>query len=202
MGRRMMAHRFGATKRQIIDRKIDIDIGTFFSNLVTYFIILTTALTLHRQGLTDIKTSRDAAQALFPLAGKFAGILFTVGIIGTGFLAIPTLTGSAAYALSEVFAKREGLDQRFRGAKFFYLVIMTSTLAGVALDFLRVNPVRALYWTAVINGLLAPALLLVIVFIARDRTVMKDQPSSIPSMVVVSIAALLMFGAAIGMFVF
>ena len=202
MGRRMLVRRFGASKRQIIDRKIDIDVGTFFSNVVTYFIILTAALTLHRQGLTDIKTSKDAAQALFPLAGKFAGTLFTLGIIGTGLLAIPTLTGSAAYALAEVFAKREGLDRQFRGAKFFYLVIIVSTGVGIALDFVRVNPVTALYWSAVINGLLAPILLVAIIFIARDRTVMRDQPSSIPSVIIVSIAALLMFGAAIGMFVF
>jgi NRAMP (natural resistance-associated macrophage protein)-like metal ion transporter len=202
MGRRMLIRRLRASHREIIDRKIDIDVGTFFSNLVTYFIILTTALTLHARGITDIETSKDAAQALFPLAGKFAGTLFTLGIIGTGLLAIPTLTGSAAYALAEVFAKREGLDQRFRSARFFYLVIIVSTLAGVAMDFLDINPVRALYWTAVINGLLAPVLLVAIIFIARDRTVMKDQPSSIPSVIVVSLATLLMFGAAIGMFLF
>ena len=202
MGRRMLARRIGASKRQIIDRKIDIDIGTFFSNVVTYFIILTAALTLNRHGITDIKTSKDAAQALFPLAGKAAGTLFTLGLIGTGLLAIPTLTGSAAYALAEVFAKREGLDQRFRGAKFFYAVIIVSTCIGAAMDFLNINPVQALYWSAVINGLLAPVLLIGIIFLARDRTVMKDQPSSIPSVVVVSLATLLMLGAAIGMFVF
>jgi NRAMP (natural resistance-associated macrophage protein)-like metal ion transporter len=201
-GRRMLVRRFGATRRQINDRKIDVDIGTFFSNLVTYFIILTAALTLNRHGITDIKTSKDAAQALFPLAGKFAGTLFTLGLIGTGLLAIPTLTGSAAYALAEVFAKREGLDQRFRGAKFFYVVIIVATAVGAAMDLLKINPVQALYWSAVINGLLAPVLLVAIIFIARDRTVMKDQPSSIPSVIVVSVATLLMFGAAIGMFVF
>jgi Mn2+/Fe2+ NRAMP family transporter len=167
-----------------------------------FFIILTTALTLHRNGITNIQTSKDAAQALFPLAGKFAGTLFTLGVIGTGLLAIPTLTGSAAYALAETFAWREGLDQRFRGARPFYLVIIVSTLIGVAMDFLKVNPVRALYWTAVINGLLAPVLLLGIVIASLDRRVMKQQPSSIPSVIIVSVATLFMFGAAIGMFVF
>jgi Mn2+/Fe2+ NRAMP family transporter len=201
-GRRMLRQRFNATSREIVDRKIDVDIGTFFSNLVMFFIILTTALTLHAHGLTDIESSKDAAAALFPLAGKFAGALFTIGIIGVGLIAIPTLTGSAAYALAETFAWREGLDQRFRGARPFYLVIVVSTLIGIAMDFLNVNPVRALYWTAVINGLLAPFLMVAIIWIARDRTVMKGQPSSIPSVVVVSIATLLMFGAAIGMFVF
>jgi NRAMP (natural resistance-associated macrophage protein)-like metal ion transporter len=201
-GRRMLTRRFGATPREIITRKIDVDVGTFFSNLVMFFIILTTALTLHRNGITNIQTTKDAAQALFPLAGKFAGTLFTVGVIGTGLLAIPTLTGSAAYALAETFAWREGLDRRFRGASHFYVVIIVSTVIGVVMDFLHVNPVRALYWTAVINGLLAPFLLLGIIFAAIDRRVMKEQPSSIPSVVVVSVATLFMFGAAIGMFVF
>ena len=201
-GRRMLIRRFGASRGEIITRKIDVDIGTFFSNLVMFFIILTTALTLHVHGITSISSSKDAAQALFPLAGKFAGILFTVGIIGVGFLAIPTLTGSAAYALAETFAWREGLNQRFRGASHFYLVIIVSTLIGIGMDFLHVNPVRALYWTAVINGVLAPFLLVAILIAATNRTLMKDQPSSISSAVVVSIAALLMFGAAIGMFVF
>ncbi len=201
-GRRMLYRRFGATPVEIITRKIDVDVGTFFSNLVMFFIILTTALTLHQHGITQIETSKDAAQALSPLAGKFAGTLFTLGIVGVGLLAIPTLTGSAAYALAETFAWREGLDQRFRGARPFYLVIIVSTLIGIAMDFLHVNPVRALYWTAVINGLLAPFLLLGIIFVALDRKLMKQQPSSIPSVIVVSVATLLMFGAAIGMFIF
>jgi NRAMP (natural resistance-associated macrophage protein)-like metal ion transporter len=201
-GRRMLYQRFNASSREIIDRKIDVDLGTFFSNLVMFFIILTTALTLHVHGLTSVETSGDAAQALFPLAGKFAGTLFTIGIVGVGFLAIPTLTGSAAYALAETFAWREGLDQRFRGARPFYFVIIVSTLIGIGMDFLRINPVRALYWTAVINGVLAPFLMVAIILVARDRTAMKGQPSSVASAIVVSIATLLMFGAAIGMFVF
>jgi NRAMP (natural resistance-associated macrophage protein)-like metal ion transporter len=201
-GRRMLIRRLGATRGEIITRKIDVDIGTFFSNLVMFFIILTTAVTLHSNGITNIETSKDAAQALFPLAGKFAGTLFTLGVIGTGLLAIPTLTGSAAYALAETFAWKEGLNQRFRGARHFYLVIIVSTIVGIAMDFLKVNPVRALYWTAVINGLLAPFLLVAILIAATSRTLMKGQPSSIASAVVVSIATLLMFGAAIGMFVF
>jgi len=201
-GRRMLRQRFNATSREIVDRKIDVDLGTFFSNLVMFFIILTTALTLHVNGMTNIESSGDAAQALFPLAGKFAGTLFTIGIIGVGFLAIPTLTGSAAYALAETFAWREGLDQRFRGARPFYLVIVVSTFIGVIMDFLKINPVRALYWTAIINGVLAPFLMVAILLTALDRSVMKGQPSSASSAIVVSIATLLMFGAAVGMFVF
>ena len=144
-GRRMLTRRFGAAPSEIITRKIDIDVGTFFSNLVMFFIILTTALTLHRNGITNIQTSKDAAQALFPLAGKFAGTLFTLGVIGTGLLAIPRLTGSAAYALAETFAWREGLDRRFRGARHFYLVIIVSTMIGIVMDFrARESGARAL----------------------------------------------------------
>lgn len=201
-GRRMLSRRIGVTRGEIITRKIDIDVGTFFSNLVMFFIILTTAMTLHAHGITNIQSSKDAAAALYPLAGSLAGTLFTLGIVGVGLLAIPTLTGSAAYALAETFAWREGLDQRFRGARPFYLVIIVSTAIGIAMDFLKVNPVRALYWTAVINGLLAPFLLVGIILVALDRKIMKGQPSSIASIVVVSLAMLLMFGAAIGMFVF
>jgi Mn2+/Fe2+ NRAMP family transporter len=109
-------------------------LGTFFSNFVMFFIILTTALTLHDNGLTNIESSKQAALALYPLAGKLAATLFTLGIVGVGLLAIPTLTGSAAYALAETFAWREGLDQRFRGARPFYLVIIVSTSVGVAMD--------------------------------------------------------------------
>jgi NRAMP (natural resistance-associated macrophage protein)-like metal ion transporter len=201
-GRRMLYQRFHVNRREIITRKIDIDLGTFFSNFVMFFIILTTALTLHEHGLTNIQSTKDAALALVPLAGKFAATLFTLGIVGAGLLAIPTLTGSAAYALAETFAWREGLDQRFRGARPFYLVIIVSTGVGIAMDLLHVNPVRALYWTAVINGLLAPFLLLGIILAALDTSLMKGQPSSRASIAVVSLATLLMFGAAIGMFVF
>jgi NRAMP (natural resistance-associated macrophage protein)-like metal ion transporter len=201
-GRRMLSRRIGATRGETITRKIDIDVGTFFSNLVMFFIILTAAMTLHEHGITNIQTSKDAAAALYPLAGSFAGTLFTLGIVGVGLLAIPTLTGSAAYALAETLGWREGLDQRFRGARPFYVVIIVSTLIGICMDFLKVNPVRALYWTAVINGLLAPFLLVGIILVALDRKIMKGQPSSISSIVVVSLAMLLMFGAAIGMFVF
>lgn len=201
-GRRMLVRRIGASRGEIIARKIDVDIGTFFSNLVMFFIILTTALTLHPHGITNIQTSKDAAQALFPLAGKFAATLFTLGVIGTGLLAIPTLTGSAAYALAETFAWKQGLNERFQGARHFYLVIIVSTLVGIGMDFLKISPVRALYWSAVVNGLLAPFLLVAILIAATSRTLMKDQPSAISSAVVVGVTTLLMFGAAIGMFVF
>ncbi len=202
MGRRMLVQRQGATKREIVDRKLDVGTGTFFSNLVMYFIILTAALTLHAHGKNDIQTSRDAAEALKPLAGSLAYFLYTAGLIGVGLLAIPTLTGSAAYAFAETFGWNEGLERSFRGARAFYTVLIFSTLVGIVMDFLNINPVRALFFTAVINGVLAPFLLMGILFVACDRKLMQDQPSSILSRVVVSVTTLAMFAAAVGMFVF
>jgi NRAMP (natural resistance-associated macrophage protein)-like metal ion transporter len=202
IGRRMLAWRRRATRREIGVRKMDVGTGTFFSNLVMYFIILSTALTLHAHGTTNIETTKQAAEALLPLAGKFAYLLFTVGIIGVGFLAIPTLSGSAAYAFAETFGWRQGLDSKFTAARAFYGVVILSTLMGVALDFAGVNPVKALYWTAIINGLLAPFLLVGVWFVASDRKIMQNQPSSRLGLVSVGLTTLLMFAAAIGMFVF
>jgi NRAMP (natural resistance-associated macrophage protein)-like metal ion transporter len=201
MGRRMLVQRQNATSREIIDRKLDVGVGTFFSNFVMYFIILAAAVTLHAHGVTKIETSKQAAEALRPLAGSLAYFLYTAGLIGVGLLAIPTLTGSAAYAFAETFAWREGLDQRFRGARPFYFVIIVSTVIGIAMDFLKINPVKALFWTAIINGILAPFLLVGILYVASDRKLMLNQPSSMLSRVVVAIVTLAMFGAAIGMFV-
>ncbi len=202
MGRRMLRSRRGATSREIGDRKIDVGVGTFFSNLVMFFIILTTALTLHRHGVMQMETSRQVAEALRPLAGRFAELLYTVGLIGVGLLAIPTLSGSAAYAFAETFGWRQGLDRRLGAARYFYGVIILSTAAGIALDFLDVNPVRALYWSAVVNGLLAPFLLVGTLVLASNRELMKGQPSSLLGRAAVALITLLMFGAAAGMFFF
>ncbi len=202
MGQRMVRSRIGATSREIADRRLDIGIGTFFSNLVFFFIVLTTALTLHRHGVTRIETSRQVAEALRPLAGRFAELLYTVGLIGVGLLAIPTLSGSAAYAFAETFGWRQGLDKKLRAARAFYGVVFLSTAAGIALDFLDVNPVRALYWSAVVNGLLAPFLLVGILVLASNRKLMAGQPSSVLSRAAVAVITLVMFGAAAGMFFF
>jgi len=202
MGRRLLIRREGATSRQLADRRLDVGVGTFFSNLVMFFVILTTARTLHAHGLTKLETSREVAEALRPLAGRFAEALYTVGILGVGLLAIPTLAGSAAYAFAETFGWRQGLDRRFAQARYFYGVIILSTAVGIALDFLNVNVVQALYWTAVVNGLLAPFLLLGILVAASDTVVMRGQPLPWPSRLALGGATLLMFAAAIGMFVF
>jgi len=201
-GKKTVIQRRGATSRQILDRKLDVGTGTFVSNIVMFFIILTTAVTLNKAGVTTIETSRQAAEALRPLAGRFATILFTIGIIGVGFLAIPTLAGSAAYAFAETFGWRQGLDENFSRARSFYAILIASVATGVILDFLKVSAMKALYWSAVINGLLAPFLLLGILLVACDRKLMQEQPSSRMSIIVVSIAMILMFFAGIGMFLF
>ncbi|HEV3148290.1 MAG TPA: divalent metal cation transporter, partial [Chthoniobacterales bacterium] len=172
-----------------------------FSNFVMYFIILAAAVTLHTHGVTNIETSKQAAEALRPLAGSLAYFLYTTGLIGVGLLAIPTLTGSAAYAFAETFKWKEGLDKPLKGARPFYAVLIFSTLVGIAMDFLNINPVKALFWTAIINGVLAPFLLIGILYVACDRKLMQDQPSSILSRVVVAVTTLAMFAAAIAMFV-
>jgi len=200
-GQSTLALRRGATAEELTLRNIDVGVGAFFSNMVMFFIILTTALTLNRHGITQIETSRQAAEALRPFAGNFAATLFTIGIIGVGFLAIPTLAGSAAYAFAETLGWRQGLNKKLTQARWFYALILASTGVGVALDFVGVNPVNALYWTAVINGLLAPFLLVGILVVASDKNLMQGQPSSRLAWVLVAITTLAMFTAGVAMFV-
>jgi len=199
-GQSTLALRKGATTAELELRNIDVGVGAFFSNMVMFFIILTTALTLNRHGITHIETSRQAAEALRPFAGNFAAVLFTLGIIGVGFLAIPTLAGSAAYAFAETLGWQQGLNKKLKQARWFYALILTSTGVGVALDFVGVNPVKALYWTAVVNGLLAPFLLVGILVVASDKKLMQGQPSSHLGLAFVAIAAVAMFVAGVAMF--
>ena len=187
-------------------RNLDLEIstlvsGAFFSNLVMFFIILTTAITLNRHGITHIETSRQAAEALRPLAGKFATSLFTLGVVGVGFLAIPTLAGSTSYAFAETLGWHQGLDKELKQARAFYTLILLSTVIGVGMDFLGINPVKALYWSSVINGLLAPFLLAAILVVASDKKLMQGQPSSRLGWAIAVITTLAMFAAGIAMFV-
>jgi NRAMP (natural resistance-associated macrophage protein)-like metal ion transporter len=200
-GQLTLASRRGATPEELELRNIDVGVGAFFSNMVMFFIILTTAITLNRHGLVNIETSRQAAEALRPFAGNFAATLFTLGIVGVGFLAIPTLAGSAAYAFAETLGWRQGLNRRLKQARWFYALILISTASGVALDFIGINPVKALYWTAVINGLLAPFLMVAILIVAADKKLMQGQPSSRLGWIVVAFTTVAMFAAGIAMFV-
>jgi Mn2+/Fe2+ NRAMP family transporter len=199
-GRRLLVHRRGATSHEIIDRRIDVGVGTFFSNLVMFFIILTTAVTLHQHGILTITTTKEAAQALRPLAGDYAYFLYTIGIVGTGLLAIPTLAGSAAYAFAETFDWTYGLNEKLNSAVSFYLVFIIATLGGVVLDFLNVDPIKALYWTAILNGLLAPFLLVALLLVSNDERIMQGQCSSSITRRVVMLTTVIMFVAGIAMF--
>jgi len=174
-GRTTRRQRRGASAAEIRYSSIDVSVGMGFSNLVMYFIILATAMTLAKAGKTDIKSASDAAEALRPLAGDFAGILFAAGMIGAGLLAVPILTGSAAYAIAEVMGWDYGLEARWERARPFYLVIAVATLVGIAINFVGINPIDALFWTAVLNGILAPPLLVLVMLAARDERIMGRQ---------------------------
>jgi Mn2+/Fe2+ NRAMP family transporter len=200
-GRETVSERQGASSTELVDRGIDVGVGAFVSNLVMFSIILTTAFTLHVHGTTAPTTSREVAEALQPLAGKFAWLLYAIGIVGTGLLAIPTLSGSAAYAFAELFGWRQGMDQQFSRAPAFYMVVAASMACGAAMDFANLNPVKTLYWSAIINGLLAPLLLTGILLVASDRGLMGGQPSSRLGRTTVAITTVFMFAAAVAMFV-
>jgi NRAMP (natural resistance-associated macrophage protein)-like metal ion transporter len=158
--------------RQIRRLEIDTYVGMGFSNLIALCIIITTAATLHLNGITDIQTSEQAAEALRPIAGEFAFAVFTCGIVGTGLLAIPVLAGSAAYAVAEAMEWPTGLARQPRAAKAFYGTIVVGTLIGVAINFVHIDPIKALFWTAVINGVVAVPLMIVMMLMTMRQEVM------------------------------
>jgi NRAMP (natural resistance-associated macrophage protein)-like metal ion transporter len=171
-GKKRLWQRRGASDDDLTYAFWDVNAGMFMSNLVMYFIILATAATLHKAGQTEVNSAADAAEALRPLAGSAATVLMALGLIGTGLLAVPILTGSAAYAVCETVGWKCSLDAKPGKAKEFYLVMAASTLGGLLINFTGLNPMRALFWTAVINGFLAPPLLVVIMLIANNKKVM------------------------------
>ena len=171
---RNLAHRRGATAEELNAARSDVVAGMFASNLIMYFIMVTTAATLHAHGQTSIATAQEAAEALRPLAGRGAYWLFTLGLIGTGMLAVPVLAGSCAYAIAEASAWRGSLDRRPRRAKKFYLVLTVAMAIGVGLNYAGFDAIRLLFTAAVINGFLAPPLILIVLLLTRDRTVMGD----------------------------
>lgn len=185
--------RIGASRDELVARGFDVGVGTFFSNIVMYFIILTTGITLYQNGVTNIQTSADAAAVLKPLAGNFAAFLYTIGLVGTGLLAIPTLAGSIAYAWAETFGWSHGLNASLRRARAFYLVIISSMFIGIGINFTNFHPVEALYWSAVVNGLLAPFLLVGILIVASDKKIMYGQPSPPLARFTVGLTILIMF---------
>lgn len=172
------AERKGATLSELKSARADTVAGMFFSNLIMYFIILTTAATLHAHGQTQVTTARDAAEALRPLAGNGAYLLFTLGLIGTGMLGVPVLVGSCGYAVTEAAAWRGSMGDKPRNARKFYGIMAIAMALGLALNFLRFNAVKMLFWSAIINGLLAPPLILLVVLLTSNRKVMGTRVSS------------------------
>ena len=178
MGRKSVHSRKGATADELRAARNDVVTGMVFAGVVMYFIILTTGATLHQQGQRDIETAKQAAEALRPLAGSAAYLLFTLGLVGTGVLGIPALAGSAAYAVAEAMNWRGSLDDKPRVSMKFYGVLATAVALGLALDYLKVNAVKMLFYAAVVNGVLAPPLIVLVTMLTSDKTVMGDCTSS------------------------
>ena len=198
-GRVTRQQRKGATEKEMKYAAWDVNIGMLFSNVVMYFIILATASTLFKAGKTNIQSATDAAQALRPLAGDWAYLLLALGLIGSGLLAVPILTGSSAYAVTQAFRGTYGFNQKVRQAKLFYGVIIASTLVGLLINFVGINPIRALVLAAIINGFLAPPLLIVIMLVANNRKVMKNHVNRRWANILGWTTTLVMFVAAVAL---
>ena len=180
----------------------DVFTGMFFSNLVMYFIILTTAATLHAHGMRNIETAKQASEALRPLAGPGAYWLFTLGLIGTGMLGVPVLAGSCAYAIAEAASwKGDSLSRTPRRAPQFYMVIAGAMVIGLALDFAGLNAVKMLFWSAVLNGMLAPPLVVLVILLTSDRKVMGARVNSRGAKVLGWTCAAVMSAAAVTLLV-
>src|SRR5438034_1017929 len=191
--------RRGLRVKELQAARLDIFIGMAFSNLVMYFIILTSAAVLHAHGKTNIETASQAAAALAPLAGPFAFVLFAAGMIGSGLLGIPILAASASYALKEFLGLRGDLASKPRYRPTFYIMLAAATGAGVVMNFMHLDPIRALFVTAVINGIVAPPLLILIILLGADRRIMNRYRSGRLSLVLTGTAAGLMAVAAVAL---
>ncbi len=195
------SQRRGVTRRELHAARVDVFIGMLFSQLVMYCIILTSGSVIHASGNTNIQTAQQAADALRPLAGPFAFVLFSAGMIGTGLLAIPVLTGSAAYAVKEFFGLRGSLLEKPSYRPTFYALIVVAIIGGLLMNFLNIDPIKALVVTAIINGVVAPPILVLIALLARDREVMGDRRSGPWSNGLVWLATSLMGAAAVTLIV-
>ncbi len=174
-GKYTIESRRGATKNDIKRMRVDVWSGMFLSNIVMFFIIAACAATLYAHGVTNISTAEDAALALRPLAGNYTYLLFAVGIIGTGLLAIPVLAGAASYALSESLGWQSGLYYRLKEAKAFYVIIVSAMVIGFGFNFIGLDSIRALLYSAVVNGLVAPVILTIIVLVSSDKRIMGER---------------------------
>jgi Mn2+/Fe2+ NRAMP family transporter len=198
-GARTERERRGVSRKELNAARLDVVVGMFFSQIVMYCIILTSGTVIHGSGNTGVQTAQQAADALRPLAGPFAFVLFSAGMIGTGLLAIPVLTGSAAYAVKEFFGFRGSLADRASKRPTFYALIVVAIAGGLLMNFLNIDPIRALVVTAIINGVVAPPILVLIALLARDGNVMGRQRSGRWSNGLVWAATLLMGAAAVAL---
>jgi Mn2+/Fe2+ NRAMP family transporter len=198
---RSLQQRKGATEEELRKARTDVVAGMFFSNLIMYFIILTAAATLHSHGQTQISSARQAAEALRPLAGNGSYLLFSLGLIGTGMLGVPVLAGSCGYAVAEAAAWKGSLDRKPSGAKRFYAVMAVAMALGLSLNYARLAAVKMLFWAAVVNGLLAPPVVLLVVLLTNDRRVMGAQVNSAPLRILGWITFLVMLAAAVAMWI-
>jgi NRAMP (natural resistance-associated macrophage protein)-like metal ion transporter len=186
-------------KHVMREMRMDVDFGMFFSNLVMFFLILTTGAVLFKGGIHKIDTVEQAAKALEPLAGKFAYLLFALGVLGTGFLAIPVLAGSLSYIMAETFGWEEGLDKKFSQAKGFYITIIISLLIGLSLDFFGISPMQALLYTAILYGLTAPVMIVIVIHICNNKKIMGDFTNNKRSNILGVLTFLLMLFAAVAL---
>ncbi|HAH26224.1 MAG TPA: iron transporter [Prolixibacteraceae bacterium] len=186
-------------KRVLNDMKTDVNLGMLLSNLVMFFIILTSGSVLYSSGIHEINTVDQAAQALEPLTGKLTYLIFATGVLGTGLLAIPVLAGSQSYMLAETFGWKTGLDKKFPKAKEFYITIILSMLVGLLLEFLKISPIKSLLYTAMLYGLIAPVLIAIILHIGNNKKIMKKNTNSIFSNVLGFLTLILMTAGAFGL---
>ncbi|HLY57222.1 MAG TPA: divalent metal cation transporter, partial [Stellaceae bacterium] len=179
--------------------RIDTYLGMAISNVIAFFIVITTAATLHAHGLTNIQTSAEAAEALRAVAGHFTFLVFAAGIIGTGLLTLPVLAGSAAYAVGELLGWHVGLARRPHRAKAFYAVIAAATAIGVGLNFTPIDPVKALYWSAVVNGVVAVPVMIVMMHLSMRPTIMAGFTLPLPLRIIGWIATIAMAATVLAM---
>lgn len=198
-GKTTTLQRMGSTPEELRAARTDVVTGMFFSNFVMYFIILTTGATLHLHGQHDIATAVQAAEALRPLAGNSASMLFAFGLIGTGLLGVPVLAGSVAYAVAEAGGWQMGMDEKPVHAKEFYAVLGIAMLAGMAMDFAQLDAIKMLFWSAVLNGVLAPPLIVIILMVCNNRKVMMEHVNGVWLNLLGGITAVVMTAAAGGM---
>ena len=201
MGRKRLSERKGATRAELKHSRMDIFWGMFFSNVVMYFIVLSTASTLHRSGQTAVESAAQAAEALRPLAGDAAGVLFAVGVIAVGFLAVPIMTTGAAYDLCQAFRWKSGLHRKPGEAKQFYVAVLVFTAIAMGMNFLGINPMKALVFAGIVQGFSTPPLLLLIMRMTNNRKIMGNRGNGLALNVLGWITTAAIFAASIGLVV-